>query len=87
MTMAKVTAHPEHAYTRRQTDRTFGHDHAVLDQDLDRGRFKREKGDALYKPARKFWGLYPTNTSPVSCPRCIDLAERHGVELSSPLVS
>lgn len=79
-----LTAHPEHAYTRRQSDRTFAHNHAVLDQPLIAGRFQRAQGDALCRPAAKFWGLYPSNNSPVSCPHCIELADRYGVTLTHP---
>ena len=87
MSTSTLTAHPEYAYTRRQGDRSIAHDHAVLDQDLIAPRFRREKGDALCRPARKFWGLYPTDASPVTCPRCIELAERYGVALIDPTAS
>ena len=55
--------------------------HAVLDRPLVAGRFRREAGEALCKPATRFWGLALVTTAPVTCPRCLELAERHGVEL------
>jgi hypothetical protein len=84
MTQVKLTAHPEYAYTRRQGANSVAHQHAVLDQSIRMSRFKRDKGDALCRPARTFWGLEVTNTGPVSCPKCIDLASRYGVELVDP---
>jgi hypothetical protein len=79
-----LTARPSYAYTRRQGAWSFAHTHAVLDQDLNAGRFKRTKGDALCRPAEKFWGLEPITTRGVSCPKCKELAERYGVELIDP---
>lgn len=82
---ANLTAHPAYAYSPRPSSKnSIGRDHAMLDQPLTAGRFKRERGDALCKPAKRFWGLYAVVTSPVTCPRCIELAERYGVELVDP---
>jgi hypothetical protein len=79
---AALSAHPEYAYVPRQGAYSYSHNHAVLDQPLTKGRLKRAKGDALCRV--DFWGLYPSNDGPVSCPRCISLAERYGVTLVNP---
>jgi hypothetical protein len=79
-----ITAHPEYAYRPRPGDRTSpGSNHAVLDQPLNRARFRRQAGDALCKPAAKFWGLYDDgpHQAPVDCQRCLATARRHGVTL------
>lgn len=79
-----LTARPAYAYSPRQTAWSYANYHAVLDQPLDAGRLHRKAGDALCKPAQRFWGLERITTSPVDCPRCIELAERHGVTLIDP---
>lgn len=47
-----------HADTGRST-MTYegGDDHIVVDEPIHIGRLRREPGDALSRPARKFWGL------------------------------
>lgn len=80
-----LTANPAYAYSPRQTAWSYANYHAVLTEPLSAGRFQRQAGDALCKPTRKFWGLELITTSPVTCPRCIELAERHGVTLIDPL--
>jgi len=76
-----ITAHPETAYHLRQGPNMRNNDHAVLDQDLTSGRLRRKAGDALCKPRRAFWGLERQRGRVVDCPRCVELAERHGVTL------
>lgn len=51
-----------HAHTGRATmSYEGGADHIVVDEPVHIGRLKREPGDALSRPARKFWGLYRTD--------------------------
>jgi hypothetical protein len=76
-----VTAHTEYAYNPRQGARSIARYHAILDLPLRFARFRRDTGDALCKPRRAFWGLNPGGTNHVSCPRCLELAKRYGVEL------
>jgi hypothetical protein len=78
------TAHPVAAYHPRQGPNMKHIRHGVLDQDLIAARFRRTKGDALCRTARTFWGLEPVTSSPVTCPRCKELAERYGIELIDP---
>lgn len=77
----RPTAHPAYAYGPRPRPSPHARYHAVLDRPLVAGRFRREAGEALCKPATRFWGLALVTTAPVTCPRCLELAERHGVEL------
>jgi len=79
--MSTLTAHAEAAYHPRQGAMSISRDHAVLDQPLAAGRFTRDRGDALCKPARRFWGLAPGGGHIVNCPECISRAERYGVTL------
>lgn len=83
-TPAAPTAHPATAYHRRQGPHMRNNDHAVLDQDLTSGRLQRKKGDALCRPSRQFWGLYPQPGRVVDCPRCLELAARHDITLTDP---
>lgn len=54
-----------------------GADHLKVLDTLDVGRLHRVRGDALCKPARKFWGLYEVSSGrKVTCKRCIALAVR-----------
>lgn len=50
--------HIAHAYTAQETGSYGGADHIVVDEPVHIGRLKREAGDALSRPARKFWGLH-----------------------------
>lgn len=51
-----------HAHTGRATmSYEGGADHIVVDEPIHIGRLKREPGDALSRPAKKFWGLYRTD--------------------------
>jgi hypothetical protein len=77
------SAHVRTAYHLRQGPGMNNGEHAVLDQPLDAGRLHRKQGDALCKPQAKFWGLYESPDRPVSCPRCIAVAERHGITIRS----
>jgi hypothetical protein len=75
-----LTAHIGYAYTPRQGAISASSNHAVLDQPLRVGRLVRDQSDALCRPRRKFWGLESASTErEVTCPRCTDLAARHGV--------
>jgi hypothetical protein len=76
-----ITAHAEYAYNPRQGARSVAREHAILDIPLRRSRIRRDAGDALCKPRRAFWGLSQGSTPEVSCPRCLELAERYGVTL------
>ncbi len=76
-----ITATAEYAYTRREGDRGNGRYHAVIDSPITVGRFIRQKGDALCKPRREFWGLSKGGSDLVDCPRCIELAGRYVVTL------
>jgi len=49
--------HVAHAYTPRETATHGGADHIVVDDEVRIGRLVRHPGDALSRPARKFWGL------------------------------
>lgn len=46
-----------YAYTPRQGPSSNGTYHLVVQAPLQAGRLRREPGDALCKPARRFWGL------------------------------
>lgn len=72
----QITATAAAVYTRR---RGFSLDHAVLDRPLTTGRFHREAGEALCKPAGEFWGASPKGTGTVDCPECLTRARRYGV--------
>lgn len=76
-----ATAHVEYAYNPRQGPRSMARYHAVLDQPLRAGRFRRDAGDALCRPRSAFWGLYPGAADQVSCPTCRDRATRYGIQL------
>jgi hypothetical protein len=77
---SRVPTHVEHAFTPRETGGYGGRDHIVVEQPLTAGRIRRAAGDALCKPAVKFWGLQRSSgTRPASCARCIALAERLGL--------
>lgn len=75
------SAHVRTAYHLRQGPNMNNGEHAVLDQPLHSGRLGREAGDALCKPQAKFWGLYESPDREVSCPRCLLMAERHGITI------
>lgn len=70
-----------YAYSPRHGAVSTGAEHLVLKQDLSAGRLKRKRGDALCKPADKFWGLevFPdqeNRTRQWLCKRCAELAEK-----------
>ena len=71
-----------YAYSPRENDGSSGKYHVVTQVPLEAGRLRRAAGDALCKPARKFWGLDARSferfqTYP--CKRCKALAERLGL--------
>jgi len=80
---AATTAHIMYAYNPRQGARSKARYHVVLNQPLSAGRLHRKPGDALCKPREKFWGLAPGSKSPVTCPDCLTLAERHHVTVEA----
>jgi len=71
-----------HAYAPRESATHGGSDHVVLLRDLDLGRLRREKGDALCKPAKKFWGLVVASDRLPDCLACIERVEKISLELS-----
>jgi hypothetical protein len=78
---AVASAHVRTAFHLRQGPNMTNGEHAVLDQPLNVGRLVRKTGDALCKPQAKFWGLYESPDRNVSCPRCLAMAERHGITI------
>lgn len=72
----------------------FGHgfstsgEHLVVLHPLVAGRLVRQAGDALCKPAAKFWNLdiaeVHTARENVTCRRCREIAGRLGVDLDRP---
>lgn len=79
------SAHVRTAYHLRQGPNMNNGEHAVLDQPLNAGRLHRKTGDALCKPQAKFWGLYESPDRLVSCGRCLEIAERHGITIRLPM--
>jgi hypothetical protein len=78
-----------HAYTPNEQASYGGGFHLMLQDDLVSGRLRRRAGDALCKPASKFWGLHEDSVyCPLpSCTRCLDLAPKHGIDIEkSPRV-
>lgn len=75
------------AYHPRDAGNAHGAEHLVVAADFHRGRLRREVGDALCKPRRKFWGLNPHPERKPTCKRCLDLAARHGLTLPTPKVT
>lgn len=77
-----LTAHVGYAYTPRQGALSTSSGHAVLEQPLQVGRLVRERGDALCRPRRRFWGLESVNDQrDITCPNCAARAERYGVTI------
>jgi hypothetical protein len=77
---AEPSVHVRYAYSPRQSARSNGGYHYVLDQPFDAGRLRRQSGDALCEPARRFWGLEPSNSSTTAtCVRCLERASRYGL--------
>lgn len=64
-----------HAYTPRETGSYGGSQHIVTRDAFKSGRLRREPGDALCKPYRKFWGLSAHATGAPTCQRCIEIAQ------------
>ena len=56
-----VRSHVEHEFALRTTASYSGADHIVLDSSLEYGRLRRDKGDALCKPLRRFRYLMETD--------------------------
>lgn len=71
------------AYAGHATTGNYsGGAHLIVTSDMTRGRLVRQAGDALCKPAARFWGLEPEperSLKTVSCKRCKEIAERLGL--------
>jgi hypothetical protein len=72
------------AYHPRDAGNAAGSDHLVVSTDLVSGRLRRAAGDALCKPAQKFWGLYSHPERKPTCKVCLEIARRHGLSLPTP---
>lgn len=72
-----------HAYTPNEVGHYGGGYHLMLMQPFVSGQLRRAAGDALCKPARKFWGLHEISTlcQIPDCKRCLELAHRHGIDI------
>lgn len=64
------------AYHPRDRGMAHGAEHWVTTKPLAIGQLRRRPGDALCKPARKFWGLYAHPEREPTCKRCIEIATR-----------
>jgi hypothetical protein len=69
------------AYNPSDRGNSAGANHLVVTGALVRGRIRREEGDALCRPAQKFWGLYSHPERKPTCKRCLEIAARHGLLL------
>ena len=79
-----LTARAMYAFSPRQGGGTVARCHAVLDQPVEAGRFRRKAEDALCKPREKFWGLAPGNPkAEVSCPACLARMARYGITVEN----
>lgn len=73
-----------YAYSPRQTATPIGAYHLVTLERLEAGRITRDAGDALCKPARRFWGLerHPSfEKNGADCKRCREIAARLNLSL------
>lgn len=71
-----------YAYSPREKNIANGHNHIVTRANIKLGRAKRRRGDAICAPpSRQFWGLSPIGGD-VTCPKCKQLAEKHGLAYS-----
>jgi hypothetical protein len=79
--------HIAHAYTAQETATYGGADHIVVDDEVRIGRLARQPGDALSRPAKKFWGLAAVEEGRLpSSLADIKIAERIVSTPSSPRV-
>lgn len=72
--------YPAYAYNPHEHATSNGGMHIVTREDFKIRRLKRERGDALCKRARDFWGLdgrEPGERLP-TCKTCLDRAARYG---------
>lgn len=77
---------------RPSVRRSMGANHVVLDEPLSIGRLRREAGDALCIPRRRFRNLdvhegetvRRASGETVSCAACLQSAERLGLDLAQP---
>jgi len=79
MSALKWRRHIEGAYNPSDRGSSAGGNHIVLEEPLQFGRLVRQAGDALCKPAKKFWGLTgPGEDRVLDCHHCIRQAFRLG---------
>jgi hypothetical protein len=71
------------AYNPSDRGNSAGGNHLVVSEAFVGGRLRREAGDALCKPARKFWGLYEHAERKPTCKRCLEIAARHGLPVGT----
>jgi hypothetical protein len=77
---AAPTAYVAYAYSKRQGPNSRGRYHAVLDQALEVGRYRRDAGDTMCPKRSGFWGLDErSEMSAPTCPGCLDAVQRYGV--------
>lgn len=69
-----------YAYSPRENVGSLGGLHIVVRVPVHAGRLHREPGDALCKPAAKFWGLDGRENTPATCIGCL----RAAVKLHAP---
>lgn len=65
-----------YAYSPHENVGSGGTSHIIVDEPLQAGRLIRKPGDALCKPAARFWGLDMRPGRPAECLRCLEIAER-----------
>jgi hypothetical protein len=66
-----------YAYSPRERTGSRGRHHIQTQEDFVLGRLKRKKGDALCRPAKKFWNLDTRRNeheSHVTCLHCLGIA-------------
>jgi hypothetical protein len=74
----EVTLLVQYAWKPRPSSHAAnGRDHLVTTAPLSFGRFKREAGDALCKPRRKFWQLEKNYATEADCKKCLAIKERY----------
>ncbi|RMH18206.1 MAG: hypothetical protein D6698_07425 [Gammaproteobacteria bacterium] len=65
-----------YAYSPRPAAWSRGRHHIVLETPIQKGRYRRKAGDALCKPAEKFWSLESVPGAKVpTCKECLRRAE------------
>lgn len=72
------------AHHPRDRGMAHGSNHYTVTRALDVGRLHRRPGDALCKPASKFWGLYSSPEREANCKLCVAIAARFGLTKETP---